>query len=292
MKRRAQPWLGTLVDITVNDLAGNADDDARLDRGINEAFAAIANIHRLMSFHDAQSDVARINRAAVGEVIMVEADTALVLITALMLQAASNGIFNISSAERLVSWGLLPKMQTDGAVFEKTAGGLGYGLDCGLNIDDAHSVHKTHTVIIDVGGIAKGYAVDCAIDVLQRAGIQSACVNAGGDLRVLGDMPFSIAIRDPITVTGIAQQITIANSALATSAPYFSRSVHGGKAVSALVDGRTGMPVTQSISASVTAPTCMIADALTKIVIASGDTHHFLLERFGAQAFMIGQPHC
>lgn len=288
MKHRAQPWLGTLVDITVKDLAENADDDARLDRCINEAFAAIANIHRLMSFHDAQSEVTKINRAAVGEVITVEADTTFVLTTALMLQAASNGIFNISGAEKLVSWGLLPGAQTDLVAFKRSA----FGMNCGLILDHARRVRKTHAVLIDLGGIAKGYAVDCAIDVLQRAGIRSACVNAGGDLRVLGNVAFSIAIRDPVTVTGMAQRMTIANMALATSAPYFSRCVHDGKTVSALVDGRTGIPITRSISASVSAPTCMIADALTKIVIVSGDTHHFLLERFGAQAFMIGEPNC
>ena len=63
MKRRAQPWLGTLVEITIND----GGEDARLNQCFAAAFAAIAEIHRLMSFHDPMSDISRINRAAVGE---------------------------------------------------------------------------------------------------------------------------------------------------------------------------------------------------------------------------------
>jgi thiamine biosynthesis lipoprotein len=158
-------------------------------------------------------------------------------------------------------------------------------------------VRKTREVLIDLGGIAKGYAVDLAILALQQAGIGSACVNAGGDLRVLGSNPFPIAIRDPANITGTGATIALANGALATSATYFSARLLGpqlaangklsdGK-VSALVDGRSGQPVTSACSATVQASECMLADALTKIVMATGDAHHPLLARFGASALLL-----
>lgn len=280
MKRRAQPWLGTLVDITINDV----DDAARLDRCMADAFAAIAHSHRLMSFHDSASDVSRINRAAVGELVVVAAETGEVLSTALMLNTLSDRIFNIASASRLIEWGLLPGSSTDLSPY--------LAEDTGLVIEEGWRVRKTRATTIDLGGIAKGYAVDQAAMVLQRAGIQSACINAGGDLRVIGVVPFIISVRDPATITGTAHKQSISNAAMATSASYFSKRLYRNQLVSALIDGRTGNAVTDRISVSVMAPTCLFADALTNIIIASGDAQHPILDRFGAQAFIIKESVC
>ena len=293
MMRRAQPWLGTLVDITINDIAENATDEARLESSMSDAFVAVATVHRLMSFHDFQSDVAGINRANVGAIIEVAADTMAVLTLACELNAASDGVFNINCAARLIEWGLLPDPPelSDLSSLEKVRPTATTN-SCGLIIENVHCVRKTHPVLIDLGGIAKGYAVDCAITSLRRAKITSACVNAGGDLRVLGSTPFTVSIRDPVTITGIAQQVVIVNSALATSAPYFSRREFGGRLVSALVDGRDGIAITHAVSVSVIAPSCMLADALTKIVMATANPQHFLLDHFGAQALMLGEKSC
>ena len=280
MKRRAQPWLGTLVDITINDI----DDDVRLDQSFADAFAAIAEIHRLMSFHDPMSDISRINRASVGESVQVAKEIIDVLSAALMLNTVSEGIFNVGIASRLIDYELLPPTYQPMPYY--------VGKDTGLIIEDGTKVRKTRPVLIDVGGIAKGYAVDRAIDVLQRAGVQSACINAGGDLRVIGLMPFTISIRDPATVTGVAQDLTITNVAMASSAAYFSRRQHANQLVNALIDGRTGNAVADNLSVSVIAPNCMIADALTKVIIATQDSHHPLLDRFEAQAFIIEESIC
>lgn len=280
MKRRAQPWLGTLVDMTINDI----DDATRLDRCMADAFAAIAQIHRLMSFHDPGSDISRINRAAVGESVAVAAETFEVLSTALRLNVLSDGIFNIASASRLIEWGLLPGSLNDLSPYIAT--------DTGLIAEAGCCVCKTRATVIDVGGIAKGYAVDQAVAVLQRAGIQSACINAGGDLRVLGAVPFIISVRDPTTITGTARQQSISETAMATSASYFSKRLYRGQSVSALIDGRSGNAVADTRSVSVIAPSCLFADALTKIIIASGDAEHPLLDRFDAQAFILAESVC
>ena len=153
-------------------------------------------------------------------------------------------------------------------------------------------MRKTRAAVFDLGGIAKGYAVDQAIAVLVRAGIQSACINAGGDLRVIGSTPFAVSIRDPITITNAAREVTITDQAMATSAPYFSKRLDSNETVCALVDGRDGRAMTQLQSVSVIAPSCMIADAMTKIVIASRNALHPLLRQFNAKAFIIAEESC
>ncbi|WP_211452788.1 FAD:protein FMN transferase [Collimonas antrihumi] len=279
MKRRAQPWLGTLVEVT---LADALRDDAAA-RAFDAAFAAVAEVHRLMSYHDVASDVARINRMAVGSVIRVDARTATVIRMALHLNAVTDGLFDIGCASKLVEWSYLPESS------EKIAGSSSGNAASRINlhIDDADNVRKIAPVLIDLGGIAKGYAVDAAISALQASGIASACVNAGGDLRVFGEHAYPVMIRDPRAPTQIAARIELKNAALATSGSYFSQKTVQGHQRSALVNCESGNALVDNVSATVQAADCMTADALTKLVLLSGDHRHPLLQQFGATAFII-----
>jgi thiamine biosynthesis lipoprotein len=275
MKRRAQPWLGTLVEITIADALG----DARLIPCFNDAFARIADVHRLMSFHDPASDVSRINRAATGEWVEIHAHTYEVIRCALSMTAATGGIFDVSCAPKLVEWGYLPT----------PAGALPqYVADrSALILQHGYRIKKTRAAWIDLGGIAKGYAVDLAIASLQQSGIASACVNAGGDLRAFGDISYPVAIRHPANPGKTALRTELRQQALATSGTYFSRKRINDRDCSALIDGSDGQAVAAGFSASIRAPTCMLADALTKLVMASAKPRHPLLERFGAAAFIV-----
>lgn len=276
MIRRAQPWLGTLVEITVDDAAGQ---DA-----VTRAFAEVARLHGLMSFHDGASDVARINRALPGEVVAVDAATCEVLRLALRIADLSGGAFDIACAPYLVDRQVLPPpapglawpaTRTSAAVF---------------TLDDDGNVIKRGAGWIDLGGIAKGHIVDAAVGVLERAGAASGCVNAGGDLRAFGTLPVPVAVRAPGKPGEAARHIMLCGEALATSGSYFSARMHGGAPVSALLDARDGRPLVSSASASVRAPRCAVADALTKVVLATGDCTHPALAPFGATAFLIRDP--
>ena len=275
MKRRAQPWLGTLVDITIADALG----DEVLNVGFNAAFAAIAEVHHLMSYHEATSDVSRINGAAPGTSIALHPHTCDVIRIALEIGAASDGLFDIGCGAQLVAWGYLPSLYPY-APYDRSA-------HSALSLEDGQRVTKSAAMVIDLGGIAKGYAVDQAVAALQNSGIRSACVNAGGDLRVFGEAVFPVAIRDPRFRGATAMQAQLRDEALATSGSYFSRKQSGAREVSALLNGRSGEPMIAAISASVRAPSCMLADALTKVVLASGDGAHPVLRQFGATAFII-----
>lgn len=271
MKRRAQPWLGTLVEIGV--------DDAAPDHAVAAAFAAVAMVQRLMSFHLAGSDIARFNRAGAGDVIEVDRQTWAVLQQAHRLAEASGGCFDIGCAPRLVEWGFLPAPAATAPHY--VPGQARYALE------ENNRVRKTSAAWIDVGGIAKGYAVDQAIAALEQHGIASACVNAGGDLRVIGPDAWPVSVRAPDNPGTTGAQLALRNAALATSAIYFSSRRVADRAVSALLDGRDGRALIDARSVTVIAPCCALADALTKVVMASGDASHPCLSRYGASAFII-----
>jgi len=270
MMRRAQPWLGTLVDIT-------ADGDAQ---AITLAFAEVALVHRLMSFHDAASDISRLNRAAAGELLEVHPHTWQVLRLAAQIGQLSLGLFNIACAPRLVDWQCLPRPDDAG----KPAY---HPMLAVYQCEQEPLMRKLAAGWVDVGGIAKGYAVDLAVEALQRAGVAAGCVNAGGDLRCFGDRAWPVAVRDPRAPQRSGARLELRNEALATSAAYFSARSHEGRQISALVDGRNGEPLLMAMSASVRAPRCAIADALTKVVLASGDAQHAALAGLQASAFII-----
>lgn len=278
MQRRAQPWLGTLVEISISDdLAVPV-----LQQAFQAGFAAIAQIHALMSFHAPDSEVSRINRAIVGSQLTLNPHTYTVIAAALKLCEASAGLFDIRVAGQLTQWGYLPLPENASTeVLPYQAQAIAWRL-----LPD-YRLEKCRNDWLDLGGIAKGYAVDQAILALQEAGIAQACVNAGGDLRVIGAQALEIAIRDPGAPNTMAGSVSVCNQALATSASYFSAKQYGEQQVSALLHGGSGAALTAPHSVSVRAPECLWADALTKVVAASGDAQHPCLHLFSAEAFII-----
>jgi len=140
---------------------------------------------------------------------------------------------------------------------------------------------------LDLGGIAKGYAVDRAVHALQSAGVEDILVNAGGDLRIAGRWTQNLRLRHPQAPHLSAEILTLRNAALATSATYYSRRRLGSGDVSALLDPRSAMPYIDSGSVSVRAADCMSADALTKVVLfATPEFAEQALAACGAQAFV------
>jgi thiamine biosynthesis lipoprotein len=278
MKKRAQPWLGTLVEIAIAD-ALPAD---QLEPAFRAGFARVAALHELLSFHSADSELSRINRAPVGAVLDISPDTHAVLQAAQQLHLASAGLFDVRVASRLALWGYLPPPALPIPAYEPSRQAYTLQTEQGC-----YRLHKLTDDWLDLGGIAKGYAVDQVLAVLQQAGVREACVNAGGDLRVCGEQAWQIGIRDPQRPASMARSIAVQQQALATSACYFSQKEEGGRRTSALVHGLSGEALVAPVSVSVLAPQCLWADALTKVVLATGDAAHPCLGQFQAQAFII-----
>lgn len=253
---RARPLLGTLVEVRVHGCT-----KAMAEASVAAAFACVARVHALMSPYERTSDVARINRAPLGRTVRVHAWTWRVLKAAAKLSAQSGGVFDVTASARAAEGG----DWRDIALLSRGR------------------VRRRRDARIDLGGIAKGFAVDQAVAALRARGIKRGSVNAGGDLRVFGGVVEQIAVRhpaDPMTTLPLA---AIAEGALATSANYLDprgagrlRRLDGAR----LWVGRG--------SVSVYAPCCMLADALTKLVAAIGPRRAMpLLQRHRATALIL-----
>jgi thiamine biosynthesis lipoprotein len=275
--KRCRPQLGTFVEIEVDEIGG-LDALAAIEQG----FAAVARVAARMSFHDPASDLSRINAAAAGSSLRLDPWTVELLALAQALHTATGGSFDCGVGVHLKRWGLLPT-HADARPNDEAEGGS----IADLEILDAGRVRLRRAVCLDLGGIAKGYAVDQAIAALERAGVTSAIVNAGGDLRVLGERARPIHLRRPDAPDRLVHAGDLADGALATSAPYFSLVERDGRPHSALADPRSGAPITRPASCSVLAPSCAVADGLAKALAVDGRIDPDCLARYEATAWVL-----
>jgi len=270
--RRARPLLGTLVEICAVGAAPR-----RLNPAIDAAFARIEHVQALMSYHDPASELSRLNRAAASRPQRISAHTRTVLSAALRLAQLSEGAFDPCIGDSLERWGCLP----DHGYARPRAGSW---RDVELA---AREVRFRRPLRLDLGGIAKGYAVDLALEALREAGVREACVNAGGDLRVSGARAQRIALRHPLAPQLTGHTLLLRDAALATSAAYHSRRRLRAREVSALVDPPSRRPYLGAGSVSVCAPECLTADALTKVVLfAAPQAAERVLAACGARAYV------
>jgi thiamine biosynthesis lipoprotein len=257
--RRAKPLLGTLVEIAVP--AG--DYDAH-----ESGFEAVAAIHRLMSFHEPGSDLARLRNCMAGQTARVSAHTVTVLRAALDLHTLSGGIFDATVGRELVRAGFLPR---DDVIHLTRFPGRMEDIEI---LDDRH-VRLGRRMLIDLGGIAKGYAVDRAVDALIGLGVPSGIVNAGGDLRLFGQADQPIMLRNGPGELIDAGEFT--DCAIATSSNLHSRRHRRGETATPHI-GPSGRPVRIDGLVSVMASSCMIADAMTKVAMVDVERANALLE--------------
>ena len=254
---RAKPLLGTYVRLRVQGLASE-----RAQEAMDKAFGEIGRIHTLMSFHEPDSDVSRLNREAHRGTVRVDTLTAEVLTQALRLSDESEGVFDITVAPQLVSAGLLPRPSAPAP--DPNASWR----DIALLPDTC--VRFRRPLWIDLGGIAKGFAVDRAVEVLLSFGAKQVCVNAGGDLRVAGPGGEAVKLQGGDDERFLPV-LEIADGSLASSRGGHFERVHR-------------RPARADRFVSVMAPRCIDADGLAKVVMIEGRRAEALLRRHGARA--------
>jgi thiamine biosynthesis lipoprotein len=239
--------LGTFVAVEAETA-----DPRQAQLALEAAFAAIDKVGRLMHPTRCGSDLLAIRDAREGRCVSVDPWTWEVLELAQRLHGLSDGVFDPC----------LP-------------GYIGR-LDA-LELSASHSVRRHAPLALDLGGIAKGFAVDCAITALRDAGCQAGLVNAGGDLRVFGGRVHYIACRGSTEHTA---QVRLYDAALAVSGPRdpAAPAEHQGYYNRVAVLRARPRPV------AVSAPTAAVADALTKCVMLGTSANSAqLLRRFDAR---------
>jgi thiamine biosynthesis lipoprotein len=273
--RRARPLLGTIVEI------GARGPDA--SAGIEAAFREVETIHRLMSFHELSSDISRVNRAAPGKIVHLDRRTHEVLVYAQLMSRLSAGAFDVTVGGKLTEENVLPR-PVEAETFESNASFLD------IVLLPNQCITLTRRAWIDVGGLAKGYAVDRAVMTLKQFGVGSGIVNAGGDLFVFGTAQ-PVHIRHPEDPNLKFPLGRILNSAVASSSGCFSdrEKIHGVN--DPLIDPRRNRRVNWRFSVTVIASRCIVADALTKIVRLAPRQAKRILHSCNAQAVIADRRH-
>jgi len=235
------------------------------------AFAEIRRIEGLLSIYKDDSEVTLLNRK--GE-LRVSAETFYVLKKAVEFWQSSNGAFDITIAPLMDLWGFSSKSYRlpSQAEIRKT---LEYVGSDKIIFNDKNNVVKFKVLgtRIDLGAIAKGFAVDCAVKKLKEQGITSCLINAGGDIYCLGDKsgrPWKIAIQDP-RQSGFLGYLKLKDRAVATSGNYRQFFTKGDKRYAHILDPKSGYPAESRVSSvSVLAPDCLTADAVATAAYVLG----------------------
>jgi thiamine biosynthesis lipoprotein len=194
----------------------------------------------------------------------------------------TDGIFDVTIAEQLVKWSYLPRCRAR----------FGRGSWRDIILETAGQVRFRRSLLIDFGGIAKGFAVDRAVEILKRKRVMAGIVNAGGDLRVFGSASQLVHLRHPKQPHRAAGAVRLRERAIATSGIYFARTKKRGRCLSPILDARTGRAACDFISVTVGAADCLTADALTKVVFGLRERAAPLLAWYSADALLLEQDGC
>ena len=273
-----QNLLGTFVIITV----------VHSDRGegisaLSAAFGEIRRIQDLMNVHKSDSEVGVLNRSGFYEGL--SDDTKFVIQRANDFSERSDGAFDITVLPILELWREKAResnVPTDEEIGER----LGLVNYREVWVENGNVRFGASGMGMTLAGVAKGYAVDKAVEALRQAHIKHGLVNAGGDIRVIGGrtdtQPWKIGIRDPRNKTRIVTTVDLVDRAIATSGIY-QRSFND------ILRPKTGRPVQGVLSSTVIAGTAMDADILATCMLVSGaEKGYELLEDLnGIKAFIM-----
>jgi FAD:protein FMN transferase len=249
--KRLRPMMGTWVAIEAR-VPVSSDPAQALEAALEAAIRAVERVDLLMHPTRAGSDLERISGAKPGAATRVDPWTFAVLQQSARLNLQTHGLFDPCLAR---ASGRMP--------------------DIVLSEPDVVVCHAP--VAVDLGGIAKGFAVDKAVEILRAHGCTAGLVNAGGDLRVFGGSLQTIHIRNPANE---AIQVELVDAALAVSAARNSTSPTGHigyylGTIGATVEGR---------QVAIAAPQAMVADALCKCAIVCAPAMlSGLLQRYAAR---------
>lgn len=236
------------------------------------ALTELRRIERLMTPYTATSDIGKTNASAASRAVPVSAETFNLIATAQAYSALSNGAFDITFAAVGHLYDLRNRVHPTAQQISEALPAVGYRQ---LQLDASQrTLRFAHPRMrIDLGGIAKGYAVDNAAAALRRHGIQSALIMAGGDTAVLGSKqgkPWRIGIRDPRNPDALVGALPVVDAAVSTSGDYERFFIQDGVRYHHILDPTTGHSATACQSVTIVGPNGTTTDALSTTVFVLG----------------------
>ena len=260
--------MGTVIEIT---LIGDHKEQA--NKAALQAFQEMKRIEQLMSMKIESGDVFRINRSSGKEWMKASNETLQVIRKAQEISELSEGGFDITVGPLTELWRKAREKKIPPSA-EEVKEKLGLVNFKNIEVDQEGKVYlKKKGMAIDLGGIAKGYGVDRAFNVLMSLGYKNLIVNAGGDLRAGGfknNQPWSIGIQNPREPQKLLTRISVSDMAVATSGDYEKFFVHHGKRYHHIFNPNEGFPAEGCQSVTIVTKDCITADGLATAVFVLG----------------------
>ncbi|MDN5310139.1 MAG: FAD:protein transferase [Methanolobus sp.] len=260
--------MDTTVTITV---LGSSEEQAH--ESIDKAFGRIEYVDALMNNYDNSSDLSVLNRQ--GYITDANPDLVYVIDRSAYYSGSSQGAFDISIQPLLDLW--KSKFSPGGTYAPPTEEEINETLklvDHSAIIIENRNITLEEGMKLTLGGVAKGYAVDLAVESLIEDGIEGGFVNAGGDGRYIGTkaggIPWKVGLQNPERIEEAIAVMDMENMAVATSGNY-ERYFNEAAKVSHISDPRTGYPSQSLMSATVIAGSAMDADAFATALFVLGE---------------------
>jgi len=267
VERTVDGTMGTRIHVELwadTRAAGEADIDA--------VMREMRRIDFGMSTYKPTSEVSRVNARAARAPLRISRELFDLLVTAVEYSRITDGAFDITYASVGFMYDFHRHIKPTEAQIEAALPAVNYR---NLELDPKRrTIHFTRPgVRIDLGGIAKGYAVDRGIAILQARGIRHALVSAGGDSRIIGDRfgkPWIVGIRHPDDKDRVIARIPLVDTAISTSGDYERYFDENGVRYHHIIDPATGHPASKVRSATILAPTATRTDGLSKTAFVLG----------------------
>jgi thiamine biosynthesis lipoprotein len=266
-RRREEAIMGTAISVELW-----SDDVLGGESAIDAVMQEMHRIDRTMSPHKADSELSRINREAGRAAVPISAEMARLLSRANDFSQLSGGAFDITYAAVGHLYDYRQRIRPDEATLAQARSAVGYR-NLMLDMRDRTVRFARAGMRIDLGGFAKGHAVDNAASILRHRGIRHAIVSAGGDSRVIGDRrgrPWTIGVRDPRRAGEMAAVLPLEDTSISTSGDYERYFDADGVRFHHVIDPATGRSPASVHSVTILADDGLTTEALSKSVFVLG----------------------
>jgi len=287
--------LGRLLMGTVVEVEANHPDLSIARNAIEASLRRMVDVDCLMSTFRLDSEISLVNRSAAALPVTVGEETFGVLTEAKRIGLMSSGALDVTIHPLMQLWrrttqrGQLPSSREIDATLELVT-------HSGLSVDPNNRCVQLQRpgMGIDLGGIAKGYAVDVAAETFEQCGVYSGLVDAGGDLRVVGRNRdggiWRIGLRHPLAPSRLLLSVLVEDEAAATSGNYFRYFTVGGRQYGHLLHPRTGTPADRALSATIIARSAMRADGLATAAMIHGTGAMAFIQRVSGVEGIVVRP--
>ena len=267
--------MGTFAEVSMY-----SNDEKTAGKAIDEVLNEMERMDRIMSNYKDDSELSQLNKKAVKLPVSCSRELLDVIEKSQYYSELSNDAFDITVSPLVALWGFFDEKGhvPSNKEIERLLPAVSYK---NIIINKRDNPPKPGTIFfknaqtqIDLGAIGKGYAVDKALEVIQKFGIDNACINLGGNIYVLGTPAgknvWKIGVQHPRNKDEILGYLELENEATATSGDYERFFEIGGKRYSHIIDPKTGMPVSGTISVTIVAPTGTEVDGLSTTIFVLG----------------------